>query len=117
MGHLVVIAPPEVADGFALGGADILLVETRNAPALWATAEVMEVALAGGAAVVAVHHTLWGAVPTPVRERWEQRIDRLIVALPADDGASTFDRAAALHELLARAVGYEISFSPNGDPE
>jgi vacuolar-type H+-ATPase subunit F/Vma7 len=119
MGQLVVIAPPEVVDGFALGGAHVVEVDPATAPdgIAAATQQAVDAALAGTAAVIAVHQQLWVSVASPVRARWDSRPDRLVVALPADDAAAADDRSAALHRLLAQAVGYEISFSPNGDSE
>lgn len=105
----MVVAPYEVALGFALGGAEICIAETPGA----AVAGV-EAALLGNIAVVAVHHSLWQQLPAQLRTRWEQSTTQLVISLPADDGASTLDRAAVLHELLARAVGYEITFTTSG---
>lgn len=114
MGQLVVIAPTDVADGFALGGARVAAVDAETTAAE-PIAQTVEAAMAAGAAVVAVHHTLWATVAAPTRRRWEQQLDCLVLALPADDGEPAVDRAAELHSLLAHAVGYEISFTANGD--
>lgn len=138
MSRLIVIADTDTAPGFRLGGAATMSPEpdsTTNpalrvgsqaapdadqspAPASEHAAAVValvEEAAGSDAAVVAVHHRLWSRVPAATRSAWERRTDTLVVALPADDGATVVDRNAALRELLARAVGYEISFSPEAD--
>lgn len=107
MNPVIILAPGEVDSGFALAGARTRRCdEPADAPAL------VETALAEGAPLVALHHTLWARVPTGVRTRWVERTDRLVLSLPPDDGLPLAERQAALHELLARAVGYEISFAP-----
>lgn len=111
MKPLAVVAPGAVAPGFALAGAQVRVADD---PA--AVDGLVEALLAAGAVVVAIHHDLWRRVPAAARTRWQLRTDRLVLSLPPDDGAPTVDREAALHELLARAVGYEISFSPGGNP-
>lgn len=111
MTPLVVVAPAAVVSGFSLGGARTLSAQTGAE-----TVEQVVEALTGGAVVVAVHADLWTAVPVAVRRRWEQASTHLVLALPPDDGAPTEHRDAELHELLAGAVGYEISFTTGGQP-
>lgn len=110
MTPLVVVAPSDVAAGFALGGARSVVAETGPD----AVRRVGE-ALTEGAAVVVVHAELWTRIPPPVRRRWEQEGNHLVLGLPPDDGVPTEQRGAELHELLAGAVGYEISFTTGGD--
>lgn len=109
MKPLVVVAPAATAPGFALAGA-----QARATDDAGAVEGHVEAALSAGAVVVAIHPELWRRVPAATRTRWQQRTDKLILSLPPDDGVPTADREAELHELLARAVGYEISFSPGG---
>lgn len=111
MNPVIILAPSEVDSGFALAGA-----RTRRCDDPADVPALVEAALAEGAPLVAVHHTLWGPVPSGVRTRWAERTDRLVLSLPPDDGVPLADRQAALHELLARAVGYEISFAPGSRP-
>ena len=61
--------------------------------------------------VVAVYPELWEQVPVAVRRDWERRLVPLVVALPADTGVAAPSRRHAVRELLARSVGYEITFS------
>lgn len=107
MSHLVVLAPPSVAPGFALGGADAVPVTDPGH-----TVRLVDDAVRSGAVVVAVHHELARALPAATRRAWDQRTDVLVLSLPPDDGETTTDRHHELRELLASAVGYEISFTP-----
>ena len=124
MSRLIVIADTDAASGFRLGGASTMSPEPDSnahqnpAPSsehATAVVALVEEAAGSDAAVVAVHHHLWSHVPAATRTAWERRTDTLVVALPPDDGTTVLDRNAALRELLARAVGYEISFSPEAD--
>ncbi len=110
MTELVVVATPAHAPGFRLGGARTL---TAGSPeqVLVAVAVAIEDA---EVAVVAVDGELWAAVPPPVRSVWAQRARPLIVTIPDTDGDVAAARDAALRDLLARAVGYQITFAPHG---
>ena len=110
--QLTVIVPPELADGYRLAG-----VHTEPAGTIAAAAEALSRLLArrGPPGVVAVHAPY-------LRElggRWQDRLDQpdraLVVALP--EGRAGTDPAHAgesPQELLARAVGYELTFDPLG---
>jgi hypothetical protein len=41
----------------------------------------------------------------------------LILTLPDEDGDVSAAKDAALRDLLARAIGYQITFTPSGDPQ
>jgi vacuolar-type H+-ATPase subunit F/Vma7 len=110
--ELTVIVPPDLADGYRLGG-----VHTESADTAAAAAKVLSrlISATGPQGVVAVHAPY-------LRElggRWQHGLsepDRvLVVALP--DGSAGRDRGdtgESLHDLLARAVGYELTFDPTG---
>jgi vacuolar-type H+-ATPase subunit F/Vma7 len=110
--QLTVIVPPELADGYRLGG-----VHTEPAGTAAAAAEVLNRLLAhrGPPGVVAVH----APYLRELGERWQHRLDQpdraLVVALPEGRTGSEPARVGeSLHELLARAVGYELTFDPMG---
>lgn len=107
---LLVVVPRLLAPAFALAG-------TRVAEAGDGT-EVQRLVAAeldtGRPGVVAVHPELWQQVPATVRAAWERRSVPLVIALPADTGPAGEGRRHAVRELLARSVGYEITFGPGG---
>ncbi|MPZ95286.1 MAG: hypothetical protein GEU96_10340 [Propionibacteriales bacterium] len=108
--EVVVIATPATAPGFRLGGARTLTARDPEQT----VARVALLTKNGGVAVIAVHGALWAAVPRHVREGWEKQTTPLVIALPDEDGDVGAARNAALHDLLVRAVGYEITFAPQG---
>ena len=109
---VTVIVPPELADGYRLAG-----VHTEQAGTAAEAGEVLNRLIAGTGqpGMVAVH-------PPYLRElggRWQRRITQpdsiLIVALP--EGVASGEPARtgeSLHDLLARAIGYEFTFDPMG---
>ncbi|QJY51147.1 V-type ATP synthase subunit F [Pseudonocardia broussonetiae] len=109
-GDLLVVVPELLAPAFALAG-------TRVAEA-GDGAEVERLVAAeldtGRPGVVAVHPQLWQQVPPTVRAAWERRSVPLVIALPDDSGPAGEGRRHAVRELLARSVGYEITFGPGG---
>lgn len=110
MSELVVLATPAAAPGFRLGGARTVTASDPEQT----VAAVDLIVKEGGAAVIAVHAALWGTVPRPVRDDWTKLASPLILALPDEDGDVAAARDAALRDLLARSVGYQITFSPGG---
>lgn len=104
------MATPATAVGFRLGGArTVVAVGADDVVAAVRTASVD-----GTAAVIAVHGALWSLVPSPVREAWAKQAAPLVLSLPDEDGEVAAARDAALRELLARAIGYRITFTPDG---
>lgn len=68
-----------------------------------------------GRAVVLVHHSAWARLPVAARDAWAERTDALVVGLPPDTPVVDTEPHDQLQRLLGRAVGYEISFVPEGD--
>jgi vacuolar-type H+-ATPase subunit F/Vma7 len=110
MTDALVVATPATATGFRLGGART--VTAANADQ--AVAAVGAAIADGKAAVIAVHGALWTAVPPPIRATWTRQVTPLILSLPDEDGDVSAARDAALRDLLARAIGYQITFTPGG---
>jgi vacuolar-type H+-ATPase subunit F/Vma7 len=110
--ELTVIVPPDLADGYRLGG-----VHTESADTAAAAAGVLNqlISAVGPPGVVAVHAPYLRELDA----RWQHRLSRadrlLVVALP--EGSRGHDQVQAgenLRDLLARAVGYELTFDPTG---
>jgi len=110
--HITVIVPPELADGYRLAG-----VHTEPAGTAAEAGDVLDrlTADTDRPGVVAVH-------PAYLRElgpRWQRPTARadgtMVIALP--EGQAPGERAhggESLRDLLARAVGYELTFDPTG---
>ena len=109
-GDLLVVVPALLEPAYRIAGAR---TATATGPAE-VTAIVDAELAARRPGVVAVHHDLFDAVPATVRQAWEQRLAPLVVALPVGTGPAGPGRRHALRALLGRAVGYEITFSPEG---
>jgi len=130
--HLTVIVPGELADGYRLAGVD-----TETADSTAAAGQVLGRLTAragpdahrdpgpdtghgarqgtGRASVVAVHPPYLAELGARRQRRIAERDDVLVIALP--QGGAPGEPAPAgdsLHDLLARAVGYEFTFDPAG---
>jgi len=110
--QLTVIVPPDLADGYRLGG-----VHTEPAGTAAAAATVLNrlISAADPPGVVAVH----AAYLRELGGRWQHRLSQpdrvLVVALPeGGPGRDPGHTGESLHDLLARAVGYELTFDPTG---
>lgn len=113
MPELVVIAPERAAVGHRLAGARTLVAGTPP------DAAALLEELAGtdhGRGVVAVDGSLWDGLDERTRSRWESCTAPVVVPLPADTETDpSAGRRSALQALLARAVGYEFTFTPEGE--
>ncbi|WNV77813.1 V-type ATP synthase subunit F [Geodermatophilus sp. DSM 44513] len=105
---LLVLAPPDTAAGFRLAGTRTVAVDDPAAARRLVEAEVA----AGSGGVIAVAERLWAALPAGVRAEWAARTVPLVVPLPAEEDAAAAARRSRVQELLARSVGYEITFTP-----
>jgi len=112
MPQVTVIVPPELAAGYRLAG-----VRTETAADAAAAGRVLDRLLAGSdPGVIAMHAPFLHGLG----ERWQRRLARpagfLVTALPggrAREGGPA-PAGESLRELLARAVGYEFTFDPEG---
>jgi vacuolar-type H+-ATPase subunit F/Vma7 len=113
MTDALVVATPATATGFRLGGARTVIAADADETVAAIRAAIED----GTAAIVAVHARLWSLLPSPTRDAWATQDTPLIVSLPDEDGDVSAARDAVLRDLLARAVGYQITFSPgDGTP-
>lgn len=108
MTDALIIATPATATGFRLGGARTVTASDGDQT----VAAVDEGIEDGRAAVIAVHGALWSLIPPLTRETWTKRASPLILDLPDEDGDVSAARDVALRDLLARALGYQITFTP-----
>ncbi len=112
MTDVLVITTAATVSGFRLGGArTIAAVDAEDT-----VAAVDDAIEAGQAAVVAVHAALWSAVAPQVRAAWASRTSPLVLSLPDEDSDTAAARETGLRDLLARAIGYQITFSTSEDP-
>jgi vacuolar-type H+-ATPase subunit F/Vma7 len=109
----LVVTTPATATGFRLGGARTITAGDADQTIAAVTQEIA----AGRAAVIAVHGALWSLVAPSVRATWTIQTSPLILTLPDEDGDVSAAKDAALRDLLARAIGYQITFTPSGDPQ
>jgi vacuolar-type H+-ATPase subunit F/Vma7 len=110
MTDLAVVATPVTAVGFRLGGARTIVAADADET----IAAVRAATEDGRAAVIAVHGALWSVVPPLIRNTWTRQTSPLVLSLPDEDGAAAAARDAELRDLLARAIGYQITFTPSG---
>lgn len=105
--RLRIVAPPELAAGFQMGGATVHVVETARQAADTVEALVAE----GEQGVIGVYGSWFEQFNRAQREHLEGLIAPVVVAIPP--GLTTeadVDRRARLAGLLQRAVGYHITF-------
>ncbi|RZT28571.1 vacuolar-type H+-ATPase subunit F/Vma7 [Kribbella sp. VKM Ac-2569] len=110
MTDALVIATPATATGFRLGGARTITASGADQTIAAVAQEIAD----GRAAVIAVHGALWSLVGPSVRATWTKQASPLILSLPDEDGEVSAAKDAALRDLLARAIGYQITFTPSG---
>jgi vacuolar-type H+-ATPase subunit F/Vma7 len=110
MTDALVVATPATATGFRLGGARTVTAADADQTIAAVTHEIAD----GRAAVIAVHGALWSIVAPSVRATWTKQTSPLILSLPDEDGDVSAAKDAALRDLLARAIGYQITFTPGG---
>ncbi|TDW79520.1 MULTISPECIES: V-type ATP synthase subunit F [Kribbella] len=113
MTDALVVATPATATGFRLGGARTITAGNADQTVAAVTQEIAD----GQAAVIAVHGALWSLVAPSVRATWTKQTSPLILTLPDEDGDVSAAKDAALRDLLARAIGYQITFTPSGGSE
>jgi vacuolar-type H+-ATPase subunit F/Vma7 len=120
---VVVIVPPGLADGYRLTG-----IRTEEAGTAAAAGAVLDRLLSGhrshhgsddlgygGPSVIAMHPPYLRALGGHRQRRLAGLNEVLVVALPEGTGpGESIHGAESLRDLLARAVGYEFTFDPEG---
>lgn len=118
--EVIVVAPRLVAAGFALAGARTVVVQpgVDGQPDPETVSRAIDAALRDTTAesvLVLVHDTAWQQLAVTVRDSWAERTDVLVMGLPPDEPGHADGHQDQLQRLLGRAVGYEISFVPEGE--
>lgn len=107
-GDLLVVVPLDVAAGFRLAGTRTAVADSPEHAVHLVDSELSS----GFRGVVAVAAQLWADVPPRTRVAWESSTVPLVVALPAETSEPAQARRERVRDLLARSVGYEITFTP-----
>ena len=110
--RLLVLAEPEQAPGYRLAGVAVEVAGDAQA-AIDRLEQLLAAGIEGG--VIAVPRRYLRAAGPELRQRLEAAAVPLVIELPDGDGGDAGTRQARLRTLLARAVGYEITFEP-GEP-
>ena len=113
MTDALVVATPDTATGYRLGGARTVTATNAEQTIAAVTQEIAD----GRAAVIAVHGALWSLITPQIRAAWTRQASPLILTLPDEDGDVSAAKDAELRDLLARAIGYQITFTPSGGTE
>lgn len=105
--RLQIVAPSELAAGFQISGASVHVADD----AAGAAETVRTLIAEGERGVIAVYEPWFASFDRADRERLEESVSPVVVAVPsgliAEGGAA---RRARLAGLLQRAVGYHITF-------
>ena len=110
--RLLVLAAPEQAPGYRLAGVAVEVADDAAA----AVGRLERLLSEGGeGGVIAVPGSYLEAAGADLRERVEATAVPLVIELPDGRTEAAGSRQARLRALLARAVGYEITFEP-GEP-
>jgi vacuolar-type H+-ATPase subunit F/Vma7 len=111
MTDVLVITTAATVHGFRLGGARTIAADDAEDTIAAVSAAIQD----GQAAVVAVHAALWSTLGPHIRDTWTSRTSPLILSLPDEDSDAAAARETGLRDLLARAIGYQITFTPGED--
>jgi vacuolar-type H+-ATPase subunit F/Vma7 len=105
MADILVIVPPQLADGFRLGGARVWSASDPDS-----ARDLLRVGLDDpDAGIIAVADTYLAALDNRTRRLIEQRYRPVVVGVPTRAGAlPRQQRRAYLAELLRRAVGIKV---------
>ena len=108
--RLVVVTPPELADGFRLAGVATVVV----GPGGDAGASVQSLAAREDVGLVLVTEDVWRSVPERARASLENLVRPIVIGIPVGIGGDIQARRAMIGEALQRAIGHRIQLS--GEP-
>jgi vacuolar-type H+-ATPase subunit F/Vma7 len=105
--HVTIVSPPELAAGFRLAGAGVRSVTDGDQ----AEAAVRDLIAQGERGVIGVYEPFYVEFDLHLRERLEQSVVPVVIAVPSGFGTEEgVTRRARIAALLRRAVGYSITF-------
>lgn len=104
--RLVVLAPPELENGFLLAGVEVETTEDAGD----AGARLDSLLSEGPLGVIAVYAPFLDALPLARRERLERSVMPVVVPFPTGLGQSAADHRARLMARLQRAIGFRVTF-------
>lgn len=107
--RLLVLATPEQAPGYRLAGVAVEVADDAEA-ALGRLEQLLREGTEGG--IIAVPGRYLRAAGGELRERIDAVAVPLVIELPDGRTGDAGTRQARLRALLARAVGYEMTFEP-----
>ena len=109
--RLIVLTTPSDAVGYRLAGVAVLDAADAGA-ATGILTHLLDSSEEHG--IIAIHRPYLEAAGPALRARTDAGTTPLVVELPSAAEGDAGDRRARLRALLARAVGYEITFEPGG---
>ena len=105
--RVAIVAPPELTTGFRLAGAVTHAAHDKHE----AAEVVLEVMSQGEQGVIGVYEPYYTGFDRGLRDRLEQSVIPVVIAVPSGFGTEEFPtRRARIAALLRRAVGYHITF-------
>lgn len=105
--RVTIVAPPELTAGFRLAGAATHAALDGNE----AAGVVLELMTQGEQGVIGVYEPFYAGFEYGFRDRLEQSVIPVVIAVPSGFGTEEFPtRRARIAALLRRAVGYHITF-------
>lgn len=111
MGRLVAVTTEELTVGYRLAGVTTRAVTSPEA----AAAVLRRLVDEGERGLIAVYAPFWSGLDRSLRRELEARPVPLVVPLPAAGAAElAAERRRELQAMVARAVGYEFIFDPEG---
>ena len=112
MARVVVVAPHGLASGFRLAGTDVVAVEDG----LEAATELERLTADPDIGVIGVYDPFLDELGNAARQRFEDLVTPVVVAIPGGIGQEEGEHRARLTSLLQRAIGYRISFGEVEEP-
>lgn len=107
MGRLAIITDPTLAPGFRMAGVEVYTARNPEEAKRW----ILMLSSEEDVGVVALNPDFLGELDRATRQRVEESLRPVFVALPAGAAARPEERRSRqIAELIRRAIGFRISF-------